>query len=81
MFSVYIKLKEHGIFPEVIPIAPENTAFLSVSYPSGAEVNLGEEVTPMQAKRKPTVSWEADPESLYCLLFIGIPFFKDYTDL
>uniref|UniRef100_A0A1Q3FL91 Putative phosphatidylethanolamine-binding protein n=1 Tax=Culex tarsalis TaxID=7177 RepID=A0A1Q3FL91_CULTA len=54
------------LVPDIIPEAPPMLA--KVSYPSGAEASLGNELTPTQVKDQPTVSWEADPKSLYTLI-------------
>lgn len=67
MSSVFNKLKEHGVIPEVIPDASANVGFLIVSYPSGAEANLGEELTLTQVASKPVVTLEADPDTQYLL--------------
>lgn len=39
-----------------------------ITYPSGVEVNLGNELTPTQVKDLPTVSFAADPEKYYTLV-------------
>ncbi|KXJ70301.1 hypothetical protein RP20_CCG024159 [Aedes albopictus] len=57
---------ENEIVPDVIKRAPG--ALVKVTYPSGAEVNLGNELTPTQVKDEPTVSWKADPGALYTLV-------------
>uniref|UniRef100_A0A8D8AUJ0 Phosphatidylethanolamine-binding protein homolog F40A3.3 n=1 Tax=Culex pipiens TaxID=7175 RepID=A0A8D8AUJ0_CULPI len=54
------------LVPDIIPEAPAMLA--KVTYPSGAEASLGNELTPTQVKDQPTVSWEADPKSLYTLI-------------
>uniref|UniRef100_A0A023EJM6 Putative secreted protein n=1 Tax=Aedes albopictus TaxID=7160 RepID=A0A023EJM6_AEDAL len=57
---------ENEIVPDVIKRAPG--VLVKVTYPSGAEVNLGNELTPTQVKDEPTVSWKADPDALYTLV-------------
>ena len=39
-----------------------------ITYPSGVEVNLGNELKPTQVKDKPTVQFEADPHKFYTLV-------------
>ncbi|XP_058812159.1 protein D3-like [Topomyia yanbarensis] len=56
----------NGIIPDVIAVAPP--AIVKVSFPSGHEVNLGNELTPTQVKDQPSVSWDADPNALYTLI-------------
>ncbi|XP_055551535.1 protein D3-like [Wyeomyia smithii] len=57
---------EHEIVSDVISEAP--TGLVKVSYPSGKEVSLGNELTPTQVKDKPTVSWDAEPNAFYTLI-------------
>ncbi|XP_053698466.1 protein D3-like [Sabethes cyaneus] len=57
---------ENGIVSDVIPEAP--TGLVKVSYPSGQQVSLGNELTPTQVKDQPTVSWDAEPNGLYTLI-------------
>ncbi|EDW80756.1 uncharacterized protein Dwil_GK11698 [Drosophila willistoni] len=57
-----------GIIPDIIDVKPAAKA--TVSYPSGAQVELGKELTPTQVKDQPTVTWEADAGSLYTLLLV-----------
>lgn len=42
-----------------------------VNYPSGVEVNQGNELTPTQVKDVPTVSWDAKPDNYYVLAMTG----------
>nr|ABF18365.1 putative phosphatidylethanolamine-binding protein [Aedes aegypti] len=58
---------DNEIVPDVLSKAPG--ALVKVSYTSaGAEVNLGNELTPTQVKDEPSVSWEAEPGALYTLV-------------
>lgn len=41
-----------------------------VSYPSGATVKLGNELTPTNVKDIPVIKWNADPNSLYSLFLV-----------
>lgn len=41
---------------------------MQISYPSGVEVNLGNELTPTQVKDLPTVHYDADPAKFYTLV-------------
>ncbi|CAG2122252.1 unnamed protein product, partial [Medioppia subpectinata] len=59
-------LRRDGIVPDVIDSVPNDT--ITVKYPSGVEVNYGNELTPTQVKDKPTVVWPADGNSLYALV-------------
>ncbi|TKR57511.1 hypothetical protein L596_030765 [Steinernema carpocapsae] len=58
--------QKHEVIPDVLKTAPLKVA--KVVYDSGVEVNLGAELTPTQVKNPPTVTWEANPEALYCLV-------------
>ncbi|CAB3219856.1 unnamed protein product [Arctia plantaginis] len=55
------------IVPDVIPTAP--TVNIQLKYPSGAIASQGNELTPTQVKDQPSVSFEADPNSYYTLIF------------
>ncbi|XP_036325333.1 protein D2-like [Rhagoletis pomonella] len=57
-----------GIVPDIIDVIPK--ARLEVSYPSGAKVELGKEITPIEVKDEPTVTWEADNDALYTLIMV-----------
>lgn len=41
-----------------------------VSYPSGAKVDFGNELTPTQVKDVPSVSWDAEKGAYYSLLLV-----------
>ncbi|CAH0561831.1 unnamed protein product [Brassicogethes aeneus] len=58
-------MEKHGVVPDVIEKAPQEVA--KVSYPSGAKVELGNELTPTLVKDIPTVKWNADSNSLYAV--------------
>ncbi|XP_058803992.1 protein D2-like [Phymastichus coffea] len=58
-------LKTHEVIPDVIDTIP--SAVVKVSYPSGATVDIGKELTPTQVKDQPTVEWDADDSSFYTL--------------
>ncbi|XP_013193283.2 protein D3 [Amyelois transitella] len=55
------------IVPDVIPSAP--SILVKLSYPSGAVASLGNELTPTQVKDQPSVTYDADPNSYYTLVF------------
>ncbi|CAG0910012.1 unnamed protein product, partial [Darwinula stevensoni] len=59
------KLKEDGIIPDMVSTVPPEV--VQVKYPSGAEVKMGNVLTPTQVKDVPQVSWNADPHSYYTL--------------
>ncbi|KAL4712389.1 hypothetical protein ACJJTC_001550 [Scirpophaga incertulas] len=56
---------DNEIAPQIIPNAP--AALAKVVYPSGVEVNEGNELTPTSVKDMPTVTWNAQPDKLYAL--------------
>ncbi|XP_053616963.1 protein D2-like isoform X2 [Plodia interpunctella] len=56
---------QHGVVPDVVSVGP--AALAQVKYPSGFEVQEGNELTPTQVKDVPTVAWHADPNSFYTL--------------
>ncbi|KAK3908481.1 Phosphatidylethanolamine-binding protein-like protein [Frankliniella fusca] len=58
-------MEKEQISPDVIDKIPSEVA--KVSYPSGASVDLGNELTPTQVKDIPTVSWNADTNAFYTL--------------
>jgi len=59
------KFREGGLVPDMLDIGPDQ--FLNVKFPSGAVVNLGKELTPLQVKDEPQVKYTADPNTLYTL--------------
>ncbi|CAH2051987.1 unnamed protein product, partial [Iphiclides podalirius] len=63
MASVAKSFADHAVVPDVVPVAP--SALLKVKYPSGVEVNEGNELTPTQVKDQPTVEWDAEPNAFY----------------
>ncbi|VVD00619.1 unnamed protein product [Leptidea sinapis] len=65
--SVASTFESSKIVPDVIPSAP--TKSITFKYPSGAVAQLGNELTPTQVKEQPSVSFEADPNSYYTLIF------------
>ena len=58
-------MEQHQIVPDVIPSGPTEKA--TISYPSGAIVDQGNELTPTQVKNIPKVEWNADAGSFYTL--------------
>ncbi|CAH2094029.1 unnamed protein product [Euphydryas editha] len=70
MSSVAKAFEAHGVVPDVVPKAPAGD--IKVNYPSGVEVNLGNELTPTQVKDVPTVSWDAKPDNYYVLAMTAI---------
>ncbi|GAB0097633.1 Phosphatidylethanolamine-binding protein [Sergentomyia squamirostris] len=62
------KFKTSELVPDVIASPPG--ALLEVKYPSGVNVNLGNELTPTNVKDIPSVTWEANPEHFYTLLLL-----------
>lgn len=45
--------------------------FFQLKYPSGVLASQGNELTPTQVKDQPSVSFVAEPESFYTLVFTG----------
>ncbi|CAJ0951799.1 unnamed protein product, partial [Mesorhabditis belari] len=56
-----------GIVPDVISSPPQSV--LQVTYNNGLTVNFGNELSRQQMMNRPSVSWNADPNSLYTLIF------------
>lgn len=54
------------IIPDITNVPPEVTA--EVTYPSGAKVHMGNELTPTQVKDIPTITWDADEHRMYTLV-------------
>ncbi|CRK89398.1 CLUMA_CG003149, isoform A [Clunio marinus] len=61
------KFIEEKIVPDVLDDIPD-IAMLSVNYPSGVTVELGNVLTPTQVKDKPTVEWTKEDGVYYTLL-------------
>ncbi|CAG9855298.1 unnamed protein product [Phyllotreta striolata] len=63
------KMEKGEIVPDVIDKIPSEV--LKVIYPSGASVELGNELTPTQVKDEPiTVNWTADPNTFYTVAMV-----------
>ncbi|XP_069686875.1 protein D3-like [Periplaneta americana] len=62
--DVAAAMKECGIVPDVIDIAPKE--FIQIRY-GHLSVNLGNELTPTQVKDIPKVDWEAEDGEYYLL--------------
>ncbi|XP_060524137.1 phosphatidylethanolamine-binding protein homolog F40A3.3-like [Cylas formicarius] len=60
-------MEKHRVVPDVVEVVPDQ--ILEIKYPSGVSVNLGNELTPTQVKDVPSVSWKADPNAYYTLIF------------
>ncbi|XP_055586704.1 protein D3-like [Uranotaenia lowii] len=59
---------DNEVIPDVIDQAP--TELAKISYPSGASVNGGNELTPTMVKDQPTIEWTADESSYYTLFMV-----------
>ncbi|XP_055334013.1 protein D2-like [Paramacrobiotus metropolitanus] len=59
------KFAKAGIVPDVISTAP--VGVIDVKYPSGAKMELGNELKPRQVKDQPEVHWKANDKDLYTL--------------
>ncbi|CAH0696892.1 unnamed protein product [Spodoptera exigua] len=57
---------EHEVVPDVLSVAP--AGYLTVKFPSGAEVNGGNVLTPTLVKDLPTLSWNANPDFFYTIV-------------
>ncbi|XP_034234803.1 protein D3-like isoform X1 [Thrips palmi] len=60
-----VAMEKEQISPDVVDKIPSEVA--KVTYPSGASVNLGNELTPTQVKDIPAVSWNAEASAFYTL--------------
>ncbi|CAG5049627.1 unnamed protein product [Parnassius apollo] len=69
MSTIAKSFAEHAVVPDVVPVAP--TALLKVTYPSGVEVEEGNELTPTQVKDEPAVSWDAEQDAVYTVAMTG----------
>ncbi|KAF2884487.1 hypothetical protein ILUMI_21683 [Ignelater luminosus] len=58
-------MEKECIVPDVVDVAPKEMA--SICYPSGAQVELGQELTPTQVKDMPCVKWQANSCNFYLL--------------
>jgi len=56
----------NGLTPDVVGKAPSMT--IEVKYPSGVEVNNGNELTPTQVKDEPSVNWTSEANQIYTLV-------------
>ena len=62
-------MEEHQVVPDVLDKVPPNVA--TVRFVSGAEIELGNELTPFQVKDAPvSVHWPTESGALYTLLLI-----------
>uniref|UniRef100_A0A1L8DPV4 Putative phosphatidylethanolamine-binding protein n=1 Tax=Nyssomyia neivai TaxID=330878 RepID=A0A1L8DPV4_9DIPT len=64
------KFEIFEIVPDVLKEIPKNLIKVSIKYPSGVEVNYGNELTPTQVKDIPSVTWDANVDDYYTLLMI-----------
>ena len=60
-------MEAHQIVPDILDKAPLESA--RVLYPNGLEMNHGNELTPTQVSQQPDVTWNAEPNSIYTILF------------
>ncbi|XP_075148650.1 protein D3-like [Haematobia irritans] len=64
--AVEILFKDNEIVPDVIPQAP--SILLKVSYDNGLKADKGNELTPTQVQKQPTVEWSADDNEYFTLI-------------
>uniref|UniRef100_A0A336K649 CSON010145 protein n=1 Tax=Culicoides sonorensis TaxID=179676 RepID=A0A336K649_CULSO len=63
------KFIENDILVDLqLDVAPKN--LVEINYPSGATVNLGNELTPTQVKDIPFLKWEAEKDALYTVFMV-----------
>lgn len=63
------QMEKEGVVPDVIDKVP--AAVVTVKYGSGAEVKMGNELTPTQVKDVPSqVSWPTESDTLYTLAMV-----------
>ncbi|CAH0713924.1 unnamed protein product, partial [Brenthis ino] len=65
--TVAKSFEANAVVPDVVPKAPSDR--ISLTYPSGVVAQLGNELAPTNVKDQPNVSYEADPNSYYTLIF------------
>lgn len=67
------KFIEAQIVPDILDLnsLPNPLGSLNISYPSGVNVTLGNELTPTQVKDKPEVKWNSVSGMHYALLMTG----------
>uniref|UniRef100_A0A1I8Q980 Phosphatidylethanolamine-binding protein n=1 Tax=Stomoxys calcitrans TaxID=35570 RepID=A0A1I8Q980_STOCA len=58
--------KDNEVVPDVIAEAPHQ--FLKISYENGLNVDKGNELTPTQVQKQPTIEWEASDDAYYTLI-------------
>ncbi|CAG5049639.1 unnamed protein product [Parnassius apollo] len=58
-----------NVVPDVISAPPFR--YISIKYPSGVEVDLGNKLASIEVRNKPTVKWEADRNTFYTLALVG----------
>ncbi|CAG2116490.1 unnamed protein product, partial [Medioppia subpectinata] len=56
------------IIPDVVDTVPNN--IIKIHYPSGVDVNLGNELTPLSVKDEPTVQWPTEEGEYYTLAMV-----------
>ncbi|CAG2116829.1 unnamed protein product [Medioppia subpectinata] len=59
-------MDKHNVVPGVIDTVPKN--IIKVHYPSGVDVNVGNELTPLSVKDEPTVQWPTEKGVYYTLV-------------
>ncbi|CAG9791320.1 unnamed protein product [Diatraea saccharalis] len=74
--TVTNSFEANQVVPDVVPKAP--TALVKVVFPSGVEVNEGNELTPTQVKDVPTVTWDASPDEFYTLAMTELREFEHW---
>ncbi|XP_055678084.1 protein D3-like [Lutzomyia longipalpis] len=60
------KFQSSEVVPDVVASAPNKP--IEIKYPSGVEVNFGNELTPTDVKDIPYVTWDANPDDYYTLI-------------
>lgn len=65
------KFRAEAVVPDVIDELPEDLLSLTISYPSGVKVELGNTLTPTQVKDVPKIDWKAEEGAYYTLLLTG----------
>ncbi|XP_044742112.1 uncharacterized protein LOC123303078 [Chrysoperla carnea] len=66
--SVDQAFTKNEIVPDVVDVPPYQ--LLEVKYPSGVEVNLGNNLNPTQVLQKPQVKFNGDPSKYYLLAMV-----------
>lgn len=66
--NIQEQFKTHCVVPDVISVAPQE--LVEVNYSNGIKVEMGQELTPTQVKKPPSVTWAAKESEYYTLAMV-----------